>query len=304
MDDLRSPCFAGPFGTGLYSKFSSMGNGTTFCIETLIFAAACYAVGSKQFSVYGDDIAIETELAEELMDVLRRIGFIVNQDKSHFTGSFRESCGANWYQGQDVTPFYMRTAALDRVKPIACHVINGLASVSIPGGKLWYLLKTFVEKEKLPIVPYNDISTSGIWVDVHTAYETKLFRWNKRFQVLKYKGYSPKVKPTYKGDWKTLILWHLYRKLGREPRKERHYPFPKFATTANWGMNQLRAYDLSTWLDMTQLTALKTSTVHHDQHKYVRSWRSWLAPAKATPVHLFWWSEFIVRGSNNTPEIN
>jgi hypothetical protein len=37
LNDVRVPCYRGVFGSGTYSKFSSMGNGSTFTIETLIF---------------------------------------------------------------------------------------------------------------------------------------------------------------------------------------------------------------------------------------------------------------------------
>jgi hypothetical protein len=60
-----------------------MGNGYTFTIETLVFAAICKSIGSRQFSVYGDDIIIETELYEPLVEMLSYLGFEVNKEKSH-----------------------------------------------------------------------------------------------------------------------------------------------------------------------------------------------------------------------------
>lgn len=80
----RSPCWKSRDGVlHPYHKLSSMGNGYTFTIETLVFAAACKSLGSKSFSVYGDDIVIETELFEPLNDLLSYLGFEVNQEKSH-----------------------------------------------------------------------------------------------------------------------------------------------------------------------------------------------------------------------------
>jgi len=56
--DVRSPKGAG-FGQHFkYAKFSSMGNGATFGVETLIFAALCKSTGAEEFAVYGDDIVI------------------------------------------------------------------------------------------------------------------------------------------------------------------------------------------------------------------------------------------------------
>jgi hypothetical protein len=93
--------------------FSSMGNGFTFELESLLFYAisvACaYFEGVKgPISVYGDDIIAPVQLESSLIEWLEFLGFSVNTDKSFAHGPFRESCGAHWYNGIDVTPFYIR----------------------------------------------------------------------------------------------------------------------------------------------------------------------------------------------------
>jgi len=95
----RSPCWKASDGAlKPYHKLSSMGNGYTFTIETLVFAAICKSLGSKEFSVYGDDIIIETELYEPLVEMLSYLGFEVNQEKSHVSmprvGSWSQSLPA------------------------------------------------------------------------------------------------------------------------------------------------------------------------------------------------------------------
>lgn len=297
LESLRSPCYSGPFGTGVYSKFSSMGNGCTFGIETLIFAAVCSSCSPEVFNVYGDDIAISTEKADELVEKLNRLGFTVNQDKSHTSGSFRESCGANWYQGQDVTPFYVRTSNLG-LQPVRAHVINGLVDIGIPGGRLWKLAKELTLEAETQIVPFDDVSTSGVWVDHATAADTKLFRKKRSENSLRYKRYTQKVKLVEEGDSKTLFLWHFYRRReGLRPRKERHWSFAGSATYDNLRIS-------SGWDDLPSpeklqkiRLRLETSAVRHDQHKFAKSWGHWLAPAKAIPLHLFWWGDYLTRGN-------
>ena len=93
--------------------FSSMGNGFTFELESLLFYAitrtVSYFEGVRgQISVYGDDIIAPTEIADSLISALAFLGFKTNEDKSFVHGPFRESCGAHWYGDQDVTPFYLR----------------------------------------------------------------------------------------------------------------------------------------------------------------------------------------------------
>lgn len=93
-------------------KFSSMGNGFTFPLETLIFyALACACVNEDdeyKVSVYGDDIIVPTYAYAELCDLLNAVGFIPNKDKSFSTGPFRESCGADYHSGINIRPCYVK----------------------------------------------------------------------------------------------------------------------------------------------------------------------------------------------------
>jgi hypothetical protein len=101
-----------------YKKISSMGNGFTFELESLIFWAitqACEDAISRQkgldkhqCSVYGDDIICRTTSAKLVIGVLDYCGFSTNVDKSYIQGPFRESCGAHYFNGIDVTPFHIR----------------------------------------------------------------------------------------------------------------------------------------------------------------------------------------------------
>ncbi|UJQ85216.1 MAG: putative replicase protein [Perrunavirus faecivivens] len=97
-----------------WATMSTMGNGFTFELESLIFWAlaksAAYFFGTPGIiSVYGDDIIVPVKLAKPLMSLLGYCGFIVNPDKSFWTGGFRESCGGHYLYGQDITPFYCKT---------------------------------------------------------------------------------------------------------------------------------------------------------------------------------------------------
>jgi len=87
-------------------KFSSMGNGYTFELETLIFASLAYACGGEilgsDFSVFGDDIIIPTEFAQDMIGILNFCGFETNEDKTFLSGPFRESCGGDFFLGSPV----------------------------------------------------------------------------------------------------------------------------------------------------------------------------------------------------------
>jgi hypothetical protein len=53
-------------------------------------------------------ITLPSSLAESFCEILVNCGFKVNSKKSHWQGAFRESCGKHYFQGVDVTPFYVR----------------------------------------------------------------------------------------------------------------------------------------------------------------------------------------------------
>jgi len=93
-------------------KFSSMGNGFTFPLETLLFyALAVSCVRSedvKLVSVYGDDIIIPTYAYPLLNEVLTAAGFLLNASKSFASGPFRESCGKDYLSGIDIRPYYCK----------------------------------------------------------------------------------------------------------------------------------------------------------------------------------------------------
>lgn len=103
-------------GDVVLEKFSSMGNGFTFALETLIFKALAEGVrrlcGGEVTSVYGDDIIVPTSNALFLAEVLEACGFKLNSEKSFVLGPFKESCGADWLHGECVTPVYLRKQVL------------------------------------------------------------------------------------------------------------------------------------------------------------------------------------------------
>lgn len=80
----------------ILTKVSSMGNGFTFELMTLILNALCRTLDPTA-SVFGDDIIIAKDKSLRLIELLEEVGFVVNLDKSFINGPFRESCGANYH---------------------------------------------------------------------------------------------------------------------------------------------------------------------------------------------------------------
>jgi len=158
LSDLRSPS---TLIRGEWHKnhmFSSMGNGFTFELESLIFWALSYSVrhfmrGSGVISVYGDDIIVGSDYVHELISVLDYVGFSVNRDKSFTSGPFRESCGGHYHLGDDITPFFLRRP-IAKVRD-AIVIANQIRKwASIPWNSildcgiepLWLHIRSFIPK--------------------------------------------------------------------------------------------------------------------------------------------------------------
>jgi hypothetical protein len=101
-------------------KYSTMGNATTFPVQSLFFLSvalgslfytrglrvsekAIAALGTKQVRVFGDDLIVPEDCAGATIDALSALGLKVNTAKTFTTGRFRESCGVDAFNGEDVT---------------------------------------------------------------------------------------------------------------------------------------------------------------------------------------------------------
>jgi len=110
---LRSPSYRLDGEWKDYHKWSSMGNGYTFELESLIFWALCSSI-NEDVAVYGDDLIVPTESYQQVVRVLEVCGFKVNPEKSFSSGCFRESCGTDAFDGETVTPIYWKDTLDDQ----------------------------------------------------------------------------------------------------------------------------------------------------------------------------------------------
>ena len=109
------------------SKFASMGSALCFPIESMVFYTIIlmamhdaqnirptYASIKRMKAgvrVYGDDLIVPVDMVGSVVTHLNAFGLKVNENKSFWTGKFRESCGMDAYDGACVTPTYVRRAA-------------------------------------------------------------------------------------------------------------------------------------------------------------------------------------------------
>lgn len=120
--------------TGEYEElhvFSTMGNGFTFPLMTAIIWAVITSIVDDTdhavCAVYGDDIVVPQSSAQAVIDALEFLGFSVNTSKSYLAGCFFESCGTDWFNGEQVRPFYLRQDPQKwAVVPPLVHAANSL----------------------------------------------------------------------------------------------------------------------------------------------------------------------------------
>lgn len=134
LSSLRTSKSLTPSGIKLFlSKFSAMGNGFTFELETLIFSSLVHctlesigiqAKAGVNYWVYGDDIIVPNEATRAVLAVLAYFGFTPNRHKTFSTGPFRESCGGDFFDGKPVRAHFQKES-LDKHQP---HTYISLAN--------------------------------------------------------------------------------------------------------------------------------------------------------------------------------
>lgn len=173
--------------------FSTMGNATTFPLETLCFWAYAHAVrlslvpGRSLFpewedlrtvSAFGDDCIVPSAMANDYITVMEGLGFVVNNEKTHHEkcDPFRESCGADYIAGYPCRPVSPNRPASTKpsiVQAWLYSVINGVTQKYIQyfgtrdywvGRELYRLVGDVFERNKwkIYIVPPYMPDDSGL----------------------------------------------------------------------------------------------------------------------------------------------
>lgn len=150
---------------------SSMGNGFTFPMQTCIFTCIVRSVmrsyglrpsGSKNYSVFGDDIILPSLCEVRIRRLLDLLGFTINDKKTFFQGPVRESCGADWFRGQPIRGVYLKK--MDTVQDIlvAINLCNQwTAYTGIPLRNTVQFLRARL-KGFIPLVPLAENMDSGV----------------------------------------------------------------------------------------------------------------------------------------------
>lgn len=177
---LRSPNCRLPNGSLVpLEMVSTMGNGFTFPLQTLLFVASCAVVyrylgipfvskgawSVRTVSVFGDDIIVLKEASRLLLKLLGILGFVVNDSKTYVEGPFRESCGHDRFLGRDVRPVYIKRLVTLQDAFVAINKLNEWsAKTGIPlRNTVHYILSCYPSARKC-VVPFEEADDAGVKV--------------------------------------------------------------------------------------------------------------------------------------------
>lgn len=182
--ETRSPVVEVPgLGDVQMHMVSTMGNGFTFPLQSILFACAlravyrCYGIpvinnhrnydlSSKipgNWGVFGDDLICVKDSYHALVGFLHALGFKVNSSKSFFEGPFRESCGHDYHSGSWVRAVYIKRLYTLQDITVAINLLNDWsARTGIVLSRTVAYLRSFL-KDPL-YVPFCENDDSGIRV--------------------------------------------------------------------------------------------------------------------------------------------
>jgi len=188
------------------NKFASMGSAFTFPVEVMYFGSIVVnaiveyegisrdrksildLLNSLEIRVYGDDIIVPSKYYPIVCEHLSTMGLKVNTSKSFNSGQFRESCGADWYNGINVTPIYLRQHIASTQRDASAIVSSVSFHNQLFDKQLWpntcSSIVSLLRKTGLKIPKRSSIYSDAAGLAFSTSEETESSRFNRSIQTL------------------------------------------------------------------------------------------------------------------------
>lgn len=209
VDSLRCTASHLPDGRSVPLRcYATMGNALTFPVETLCFWAIARAAGARSVSVYGDDIVVERQRVTACIEAFQTLGLLVNHEKTCYRTPFRESCGAEWFNGVDIS--IARFKVLDARSPAT--VMRLQTTISL------------LQERGFDVVAATLASKLSQLFPLYHALDRR--RWNKglqRVERLTFVEYQARKRDGAIPDEIGLYVWFTRGRLGLYQR--RHQPY-------------------------------------------------------------------------------
>jgi hypothetical protein len=180
-------------------KFASMGSALCFPVEAMYFYTICVIAllrernlsvshencfnVSRDIYIYGDDIIVPADEAATVLEWLHKYNCKPNTAKTFYRGKFRESCGVDAFDGQEVTPVYVNRDR-PRYRRQAKEILSCLAAANHFYQRGYFhsasLLYHYVEKVTGPLPAVKEDSPM-LGRHHHWTFNPPK-RWNKLLQ--------------------------------------------------------------------------------------------------------------------------
>lgn len=196
-------------------KFASMGSALCFPVEAMYFYTICVAAMLEKHNlpctflgirkaredvyVYGDDIIIPTDAFDVVTDYLHKYYCKVSIRKSFASGKFRESCGMDAFDGEEVTPTYIRQER-PRNKQDTNALISWVATSNLFYRRGYWTTSNYLLTKvesilgKLPIVGEKCAGLGKHSFQRNVSIE----RWNRSYQIPEVRTWV--ATPVYRND--------------------------------------------------------------------------------------------------------
>jgi hypothetical protein len=178
------------FGIQTLLKYASMGSALTFPLEAMVFLTIVFLGIEQELNtqvseelisefigkvrVYGDDIIVPVEYVHSVIDILSVFGLKVNVNKSFWTGKFRESCGGDYYAGNDVTVMRSRRELPSSPKCVQ-EIISAVSFRNQAYTSGFWRTADFLDQWLRDIIPFPNVqdTSPGLGRHSYLGYETQ-----------------------------------------------------------------------------------------------------------------------------------
>lgn len=193
------------------NKFASMGSALCFPMMAMYFYIVVIVgilkhrglcptpvnirKAGESVYVYGDDIIVPTDVVETVYTTLADFGNVVSRKKSFYKSNFRESCGVDAHNGEDITPVYIRHMIPQSVND-ASAIVSYVSAANLLFEKGYKRTACYIKNVceavvgKLPTVRRN---SPGLGWHFDDGSQEPVYRWNRKLQVHEVRTLVPKV---------------------------------------------------------------------------------------------------------------
>jgi len=194
-------------------KFASMGSALCFPVEAMYFYTICVMallrehnlpvtprnvfLVSREVYVYGDDIIVPSTNATIVLAYLQKYNCKVNTNKTFTSGSFRESCGIDAFDGESVTPTYIRQLCPENRRQVK-ELVSWVATSNLFYKRGYWATASFMRKRIDKLIgplPYVSDTSPALGYTSFLGYRSAS-RWNDGLQRLEIKAWVPS--PVYR----------------------------------------------------------------------------------------------------------